>query len=110
MPDDQSKPDTPETLEFEVTINDDGRLVVPKAVRELMGVDGEKATLRLKADRTGLTIRSRIQGLRYAQALFQAHANVPDGVSLVDEFIAERRAEAAREIAEIDASMRGETK
>jgi len=84
MPDDQSKPEAAETLEFEVTMNEDGRLVIPKAVRELMGVDGEKATLRLKADRTGLTVRSRIQGLRYAQALFQAHAKIPDGVTAAD--------------------------
>jgi len=110
MPDDQSKPDPSETLELEVTINEDGRLVIPKAVRELMGVDGEKATLRIKADRTGLTVRSRIQGLRYAQALFQKHANVPEGVSLVDELLAERRIDAARELAELDASESGSTK
>lgn len=81
MPDDQSLRDEPETLEFEVTINEDGRVVIPKPVRELMGVDGEKATLRLKADRTGLTVRSRLQGLRYAQALFQAHASIREDKS-----------------------------
>ena len=42
MPDDQTLQDAPESLEFEVTIREDGRLVIPKAVRELMGVDGEK--------------------------------------------------------------------
>lgn len=109
MPDDQTLQDAPESLEFEVTINEDGRLVIPKPVRELMGIDGEKATLRLKADRTGVTLRSRVQGLRYAQALFQAHANIPDGVSLVDELLAERRAEAAREIAELDAKGPGKS-
>ncbi|NBC21381.1 MAG: hypothetical protein GVY06_10140 [Alphaproteobacteria bacterium] len=84
MPDDQTLQDAPESLEFEVTINEDGRLVIPKPVRELMGIDGEKATLRLKADRTGVTLRSRVQGLRYAQALFQAHANIPEGQSAAD--------------------------
>ncbi len=71
-----------------------------------MGVDGEKATLRLKADRTGITIRSRIQGLRYAQAIVSAH--VPEGVSLVDELLADRRAEVARELAEKAARYDGD--
>ena len=102
MPDDQSLQDKPETLEFEVTIREDGRVVIPKAVRELMGVDGEKATLRLKADRTGVTIRSRIQGLRYAQAIFQQHVADHDGRSAA-EMIRELRNE---DIAATDAKWR----
>ena len=102
MADDQSSGTAPEAQTFEVTINEDGRLVIPKAVRELMGVDGQKATLKLAADRTGLTIRSRIQGVRYAQALFQAHAKMPEGKSAA-ELIREGRKE---DIAATDAKWR----
>lgn len=96
MPDDLSLPDAGKTIQLEVTINEDGRIVIPKAVRELMGVDGEKATLTLRADATGTVLRSRLQGLRNAQAIVSAL--VPEGVSLVDELIAGRRAEVAREL------------
>jgi hypothetical protein len=42
-----------------------------------------------------LVVETREQGLRRARALLRKY--IPEGVSLSDELIAERRAEAARE-------------
>ena len=43
-----------------------------------------------------IVIETREQGLRRAQALVRKY--IPEGVSLSEELIAERRAEAAREL------------
>jgi len=84
MADDQSSGAAPEAQVFEVTINEDGRVVIPKAVRELMGVDGQKATLKLTATRTDVSLRSPIQGLRRAQEIVAAQIDLPDGVTAAD--------------------------
>lgn len=67
-----------------------GRLVLPKAMREAMGLTGEaKVIATLEGDEVRLTpVRSRA---RRAQELYRRYAQTP---RTVDDFLADRRAEA----------------
>ncbi|MCB1814678.1 MAG: AbrB/MazE/SpoVT family DNA-binding domain-containing protein [Candidatus Competibacteraceae bacterium] len=77
-----------------VTINDQGRVVIPKDIRQRLNLaGGQRLEIHLENGRIVLT--PQIQQLRHAQALIAAH--VPGSVSLADELIQERRAEAERE-------------
>ncbi len=71
-----------------------GRLLVPAELRESLGLrPGSSVVLRVENGE--LRIVSQREVLRRIQEMLRPL--VPDGVNLVDEFIAERRAEAARE-------------
>lgn len=75
-------------------ISQNGRIVIPAAFRKAMGLKGgEIVTMRL--DEEGLHIESRAQAIKRAQAIVRKY--VPEGVSLVDDLMAERRGEAKRE-------------
>ena len=82
----------------ELTVNtkvtEGGRIVIPAKLRQVLGIEiGENVTLSIK-DNT-LQITTRKEALRRLQALVRKH--VPEGVSLVDELIQDRREEAANE-------------
>ncbi len=71
-----------------------GRIARPDAYRQAIGVsEGDDVQVRLKGDE--VRIISRAAALRRAQDLVAKY--VPQDVGLVDELIAERRREAARE-------------
>lgn len=80
-------------------ISPNGRIVIPAAIREQLGVrpgdpilmDVEDGVLRLESYPT------RIARIQREMAQY-----IPPGVSMADELIAERRAEARREQEEID--------
>lgn len=77
----------------EVTIGRQGRLVVPASLRRELGLEaGDVLVARAEDDRLILEPRSAV--LSRIRSRFEA---VPKGVSLVDELLAERRAEARRE-------------
>jgi AbrB family looped-hinge helix DNA binding protein len=77
-----------------VTIGPGGRMVIPAALRKSLGVeDGDQVVVDLKDG--DLRIRSLDAVTERAQALVRQY--VPDDVSLVDELLEDRRAEAARE-------------
>jgi AbrB family looped-hinge helix DNA binding protein len=79
---------------YSVKLSEGGRVVIPAEVRRALEVrEGDSLVLELKDGEVRLY--SRREQLRRAQALFRQY--IPEGVSLVDELIAERRAEAARE-------------
>lgn len=82
---------TPETR---VRINENGRVVIPSAFREALGIKaGDEVILRVEDDELRImTLKRRIE-----RAQRRARQYVKPGVSLVDELIAERRAEAKRE-------------
>ncbi len=82
-------------MDVEVTaMSENGRIVIPAAYRKSMGLKpGEALVMRMDED--GIHIQSRRQALARAQA--QVRKYVPEGVSLVDDLIAERRREAKRE-------------
>lgn len=71
-----------------------GRLQIPADVRKELGLtDGDN--VRLEVVDGELRVRSYHAVIKAIQAEVQKY--VPAGVSLVDELIADRRAEAARE-------------
>ena len=71
-----------------------GRIVLPAAFLEALGVEeGDQVQLALDGD--AVRVLNRAAVLRELQA--RVRRFVPEGVSLVDELLAERRAEAAKE-------------
>ena len=79
-----------------LTLSDNGRVLIPATLREQLGFKpGGKIYAEVKDGSLVLTSPSR----HYAKLreYFDQHLPATPGRSLVDEFIAERRAEAARE-------------
>lgn len=76
-----------------VTIKPDGRVLVPAALRHEFGAPpGEPLVARVEDGR--LILERRADILRRAQGRF---ATLGPGQELVDELLADRRADAARE-------------
>ncbi len=94
-----SSQDSPESLEpapnwVWTTIRRGGVIQVPAGFLESMGAaEGDQVQLALDGD--VVRVLSRAAAIREAQELVRRY--VPEGVSLVDELLAERRAEVARE-------------
>lgn len=79
---------------IQMKMSEGGRVVIPAEIRQSLGLkEGDTVLFDLQDGEARITTR-QVQ-LRRAQALVRQY--VPEGVSLVDELIAERRAEAARE-------------
>jgi AbrB family looped-hinge helix DNA binding protein len=73
---------------------DGGKVIIPAAMRRAMGIaTGDTVVIELDAGE--IRIRTLQQGLDRARAIVRRR--VPAGRSLVDELIAERRAEAGRD-------------
>lgn len=71
-----------------------GRIVIPAKIREALDIrEGEVLTMDIQDNE--LRVRTSREALRRLQALVRKH--VPEGVSLVDELIRDRREEARRE-------------
>lgn len=80
--------------EIRLKINQNGRVVIPAAVRKALGVDiGDELIGQLTDDELRITTMKR----RIERAQRHVRKYVKPGVSLVDELIADRRREAARE-------------
>ena len=78
---------------FDAKVAHNGRLVLPKMVRETLGLtDGGTVVFSVEGGEVKLT--SIQQSIKRAQALYRQYAT--DSLT-VDDFIAERRAEADRE-------------
>ena len=76
-----------------VRIGPQGRIVIPAELRKELGIQpGEQLIAHAEDGR--LVIERRDAILAHLQSLF---AHIPPDVSLADELIAERRAEARRE-------------
>ena len=77
-----------------VKLSEGGRIVIPAAFRKEMGLHtGDEVVLELE----DCTLRVQSRAQRVQRALDSLYEQVKGGPSLVDELIAERRAEAARE-------------
>ena len=75
-------------------MSDGGRVVIPVEIRNSMGLkEGDTVLWELRGGEAVLT--TRLMQMREAQTMVRQH--LPAGVSLVDELIAERRAENARD-------------
>src|ERR1700734_2853137 len=77
-----------------VRLGPDGRVVIPAAFREALGLS-EGDTLIASIDDGELNLLTRRAAVRRAQAIVRQF--VPEGVSLVDELIDDRRREVERE-------------
>lgn len=75
----------------------DGRVVIPATIRDALGLkEGDVLFARLEGGE--IKLLTPTAAMRRAQAIVQSF--VPQGVSLADELIADRRREAAREAKE----------
>lgn len=79
---------------YKLAVDRQGRVVLPMAVRRELGIEGG-GQLTLDVEENDVRLSSRMLAIRRMQQEVRKH--VPEGVSLVDELIADRRAEAARE-------------
>jgi antitoxin PrlF len=79
---------------FGLSLASNGRVAIPAAMRAALGLkDGDRLVARLV---NGAVVLEPIEtSVRRAQALVSTYAK--PGVSMVEELIAQRRAEAARE-------------
>jgi AbrB family looped-hinge helix DNA binding protein len=76
-----------------------GRLVIPVEFRRALGMKpGERLMVRMEGNE--LRICTQREAIRRGQELVRKY--IPEGVSLADELIAERRAEAAKESKEFE--------
>ncbi|MCK5930960.1 MAG: AbrB/MazE/SpoVT family DNA-binding domain-containing protein [Fulvimarina manganoxydans] len=83
-----------------IPITENGRLNIPADMRRALGLEGAGRVI-LRMDENGIHIMTREHALQRVRELMAPY--VTDGVSRVDELIAERRAEAAKDEAEAQA-------
>lgn len=82
------------TLDSRARLNQNGRIVIPAAMREALQIKpGDE--LLLQVEDGELRVTSQMQRIRRAQELVRKY--IPADVSLVDGLIAERREAAKRE-------------
>ena len=83
--------------DYKAKIGPNGRIVIPAACRKALGVEpGDEILMRLEDGEVHLYTQA--QAIRRAQELVRKY--VPEGVSLVDELMKERRREVEMEEAE----------
>lgn len=91
-----AKPPSPANSYEFVELGAGGRLVIPAPFRAALGMKpGQKLTVRLEGNE--LRIYTRREGIRRVQEMMSKY-----DLGTVDEFIAEKRKEAAREMKEFD--------
>jgi bifunctional DNA-binding transcriptional regulator/antitoxin component of YhaV-PrlF toxin-antitoxin module len=78
---------------IDIRIAENGRMVLPRSARNALGVTGAGVVV-LSIDGDDVKLTSMRQSIKRAQDLYRQHAT--NDLS-VDEFLAERHAEAARE-------------
>lgn len=83
---------------FDAKVAHNGRLVLPKMVREALGMSAG-GTVVFSVEEGEVKLTSLDQSIKRAQDLYRKYAT---NDFTVDDFIAERRAEAAREDAPLD--------
>ena len=81
-------------LHFRAIMTENGRVVVPAHLRRLLGVEGTRAELFFHVEGDEVTLTTKIQALRRAQA--RLAGLVPAGTKLVSEELIADRATAAR--------------
>ncbi len=85
------------TQTIDVSVASNGRMVLPASVRKAMGLHGDtKVILTVEDDQVRLSPIGH--GVSRAQALYRAHAKQ---VRTTDDFLAERKVEAAADLGEV---------
>ena len=88
---------TTRVLEVRATMNESGRVVLPKALREALGAKPGDSLI-FSSDGETFRIETQRQRMKRAQELVRRYFD--PSRSLVDELIAERREEARKEMGE----------
>jgi bifunctional DNA-binding transcriptional regulator/antitoxin component of YhaV-PrlF toxin-antitoxin module len=84
----------PRAVSVVLNVTEDGRIIIPAQALAELGVTADERVSAALVD--GAVVVDTLEAvIKRVQAEVRRH--VPEGVSLVDELIAERRAEAARE-------------
>lgn len=83
------------SLHFRAIMTESGRVVVPVHLRRLLGVEGTRAELFFHVEGDEVTLTTKMQTLRRAQARLAELA--PVGTKLVSEELIEDRAAARLE-------------
>ena len=83
----------PDMTTAKARINDDGRILIPAAMRKALGLRAGGAVV-LRADESGIHLTTQ-RALRDAQQ--QLRRYVREGTPLVEDLLAERRREGKRE-------------
>ena len=79
---------------YEVPLQENGRMILPAELRQLLGVGkGDRVVIQAEGQRIELTTAARARDL----ARERVRQRFPGATGVVDEFLAERRAEAVRE-------------
>ena len=78
---------------IDVRIASNGRMVLPRAVRDALGLDGAGVVV-ISVNGDEVTMSSMRTAVARAQALYRAHATADQSS---DDFLAERRREAERD-------------
>lgn len=81
---------------IQMKMSEGGRVVIPVEIRKALGIqEGDVVLWELADGEARLTTRR--ERLRRAQTLIQRYCPKAENESVVDEFIADRRREAAQE-------------
>ncbi len=79
-----------------LTITQNGRVVIPKSLRDQLGLHaGDEMIAEIEDGR--LVLSTKATRLKRAQALIEKYCPAKSGESVVDEFLAERRKAADTE-------------
>lgn len=85
------------TQTIDINVASNGRMVLPASVRKAMGLHGDaKIILTVEDDQVRLSPIGH--GVSRAQALYRAHAK---HARTTDDFLEERKAEAAADLGEV---------
>lgn len=82
-------------MEITTTIAAGGRVVVPSEFRKILGLRPGDEVVMVLEDKEEVRLLTRERAIRRAQEIVRQY--VPEGTSLSDELIAERREAALRE-------------
>jgi AbrB family looped-hinge helix DNA binding protein len=85
---------------IEVTVSPSGRMSIPADVRKRLGLE-KGGKLILNVDENGMTLTTGAQRVRRAQALYKEIMKGKQDET-VDDFLKQKRADAAREWAELE--------
>jgi AbrB family transcriptional regulator, stage V sporulation protein T len=82
-------------MTYTVKVEKSGRILIPAEVRRQMEIKEGETTVILSVDETGIRVNTQKQALERVRA--EVRKYVPAGSDIVGEFLAEKRAEVARE-------------
>lgn len=78
-----------------VKVEGNGKILIPSSMRKELGLEDGKSEVLLRTTDQGIEVTTRARAIAWAQA--EVRKYVPAGSNVVEEFMAERRAESERD-------------